>query len=54
MDPSFFKRVMGEEQGLEPLRARRSSMKRKTGECTRPEAADLQGMRVQPRVNGAS
>jgi hypothetical protein len=44
MGPSFFKRVLGGEQGLEPLRARRSSMKRKTGECRRPEAADLQGM----------
>jgi hypothetical protein len=54
MGPSFFKRVLGEEQGLEPLRARRSSMKRKTGEYKRPEAADLKDMRVQPRVNGAS
>jgi hypothetical protein len=54
MGPSFFKRVLGEEQGLEPLRARRSSMKRKIGECRCPEAADLQDMRVQPPVNSAS
>jgi len=29
-------------------------MNRKAGECRRPEAADLQDMRVQPPVNGAN
>jgi len=48
------KRALGGEREPEPLSARRSYAKRKTGDGRRPEAVDLQGMRMQPRVNGAS